>query len=628
MRKSALALLLAVALASALAPSNRITLPYGKQLFVSGMNLAWINYGADVGDVAIDTNTFKFAVQDVRDSGGNAMRVWLSTNGGNDPKFSATDSLVTGPGTQTVANVKKMLDIARRNGVVLSLTLLTHNFMESGQIGVNIGYNRKLLQTDAGITAYVNNYVTPLVTAVGLDSALLCWEIFNEPEGMVTGIGWTAQRIAKTDVQKVVNRVTGAIHRAVPGVLVSNGAVTFASAADVEGNSNWYTDAALKAVGGDNDGTLDFYMVHYYPWNGAKYSPFTKANSFWALDKPLVVAEFPAASWSQAIVTAAGSNKTVYDAAGIDTLYSHLYNTGYAGAMSWCYMGDNSDPWLGSFSTVKAPMKALYDSHLADIKLKDVTRASASGNGVLQMTYVNADNTVWTNLHKDSTFNLTGKGTISVDVLIPTSATGSFKVHWVLKTGSTWRWDISDTYCTIPADSAWHTCTADLTTIHYYSDATQLAPLAQVHSIILHFSTADSFSGKVWFDNVKLGSTVLYNFDDGRPVFAVDTYSANEASKVTGLDAVLTGGATPILAAPALASKTPAVLRSKDLVQLQFPTAGARSISLHDLQGNELGRAESQGSVMTFSLPAEGVMVLQVREPDGSSWVRTLAPGK
>lgn len=333
--------------------SDRITLPSGEKIFVSGHNLAWINFAGDVGDAPLNATAFEAAMKAVADSGGNTMRVWLSTNGANDPKFGA-DGYVSGLGSRTIANVQQMLSIAKKHKMLLMPVLLTHNFMQNQ--GQNLTYTRRMLTTDSGIAAYIKNAVVPLVTAIGNDPNLICWEIANEAEGMVSGVGWTYEKIAKTDVQKFTNRMAGAIKRAVPGVLVSTGTVQASYL-------GWYTDDQLKSVGGDADGTMDFYQVHYYGWNGVSNSPFRKGAAAWGMDKPIVVGEFASSSWGPSTP----SSSAMQDAEKVDTLLENLFKNGYAGGLFWQYQRDGGDPWMMGFSTSAPSMAALKRAHPADV---------------------------------------------------------------------------------------------------------------------------------------------------------------------------------------------------------------------------------------------------------------------
>jgi hypothetical protein len=384
--------------------SDRITLPSGEKIFLAGYNLAWINFAGDVGDAPLNATAFRAAMKAVADSGGNTMRVWLATNGSKDPVFGA-DGLVVGPGSKTLGNVQQMLAIAKEHKLLLMPVLLTHNFMQ-GQAGVNLDNNRKLLTTDAGLKAFIDNYLVPLVTAIGKDPNLVCWEIANEAEGMVEGVGWTNQRIAKADVQKFTNRMAGAIHRAVPGVLVSTGTVQASYL-------NWYSDAALKAAGGDADGVLDFHMVHYYGWNGTGNSPFRKGASAWGVDKPLVVGEFASSSWS----TTTLSTSPMQDAEMVDTLLENLHRNGYAGGLFWQYQPDGGDPWMKGFATSAASLAKLARAHPADVAFdgasdgKVAVVASASVGGKVTASpagRVDSGTTVALTAAADAGFEFTG----------------------------------------------------------------------------------------------------------------------------------------------------------------------------------------------------------------------------
>lgn len=84
----------------------------------------------------------------------------------------------------------------------------------------------------------------------------------------------------------------------------------------------------MKA-GGKRTGTLDFYQIHSYP-NGNKFddqAPFSNNRSkfAYALDKPLVIGEFPAND----------DNGGFTDA----ELYEYTYAHGFDGAWGWAANG-------------------------------------------------------------------------------------------------------------------------------------------------------------------------------------------------------------------------------------------------------------------------------------------------
>ena len=342
----------------AMPAASRITLPSGKKIFAVGMNLAWINYAGDVGNTAIDTSKFDKPMKDIADSGANCMRIWLSTDGTHDPVYSSTTGLVTGAGTQTVANIQKMLKLAKKHNLVLVLVLLTHNWVNKSIDQTILANNKKMLTTDAGLQAYIDNYLVALVKAIGNDPNLLCWEIFNEPEGMVDGWSSPKNTITQAQVQKAVNWIAAAIHTNVPNVLVSNGAASL-------GTMSWYTDNALSTVGTKTNGVLDFYMAHYYGWNGTSNSPFTKTYASWNLDKPLIIGEYASTSWSKST----SSSSPMQDGANVDTLLTYLDKVGYAGGMGWQYQQDAGDPWMKGFPTFGHSMAQAFRADSASIKL-------------------------------------------------------------------------------------------------------------------------------------------------------------------------------------------------------------------------------------------------------------------
>ena len=310
---------------------NQISLLNGQRIFVSGINVAWHNFGNDVGDESLDVAWFTGLLDGVACADGNAIRWWLFTNLSSSPTIDPITKLVNGLAASTIANIRTVLDLALARGVYVDLCLLSFDMIKLEKPGVDVSANLKVLQSDEGRTAFIQKALTPLVTAIGKHPAILCWEIFNEPEGMVKSLagdwGNIADGVQMLDVQKMVNQACGAIHRAMPGVPVSNGSWAFiASSETIPGDCNYYSDKALIDAGGDVDGVLDFYMVHYYEWAGQVRSPFHIPASYWKLDKPIVIAEFPAKGLSEQV--------------GVMTpaqAWQALYDGGYAGALAWCY---------------------------------------------------------------------------------------------------------------------------------------------------------------------------------------------------------------------------------------------------------------------------------------------------
>jgi hypothetical protein len=323
------------------------------------MNIAWDHFANDVGDTAIDEAKFLKIMEDIQAAGGNSLRLWLSTNAANDPKFDSATGLVKGLGSQTINNVKKILDMAAGHGIVMSMCLLSFDLLQTGETGVNPTYNLKLLETDAGIQAYIDNALLPLVKAIGNHPGLLCWEIFNEPEGMCSDIpwgGWSTQKTTVAHVQRFINKTVGAIHRAVPGVYVSSSSWCAKAMTDVPGFINYYTDAKLIGAGGDADGKLDFYQLHYYDNNfNIDFSPFHHDLSYWKLDKPVLIGEFSA----EGLIF-------LKPKVSIVDCYTRAYNGGYAGAFAWNYPGFNT----GNYSTCKPAMQNIYNLHTDTVKLK------------------------------------------------------------------------------------------------------------------------------------------------------------------------------------------------------------------------------------------------------------------
>lgn len=326
-----------------------------QKIFLSGMNLAWVNFAQDLS--RFNEEKFSSAIQDVRLAGGNTVRWWVFVNNASSPSIGP-DGLVSTLEEEHLDNLKRGLDIAWENGIGINITLLSFDMLKSDQVSpLILEANKKILLDDKALEAFINKAVIPMVTALKNHPGIVAWEVFNEPEGMARNFGWTSNKVTMDAIQKVVNRVAGAIHREAPGSLVTNGSWNMQVLTDTNGMYNYYRDDRLIKAGGDKDGTLDFYSAHFYPEHfDDSTNPFAHPKSYWGLDKPLVIAEFP----SRGIRKLKGKGFQPSKEMNTETAFRWLIENGYAGALSWTLT--NHDGFGGIYQSTDA-MAALVGEY-------------------------------------------------------------------------------------------------------------------------------------------------------------------------------------------------------------------------------------------------------------------------
>jgi len=391
-------------------PDGRI--PFnGGSMFLNGANVAWVSFARDIGpdEGRPNLDQFDAVFEEVGKHGGNAMRLWLHTNGWKTPEWGP-DSTVVGPGENAIEDLRDILDTAWEHevGLVLclwSFDMLRKSFGEEDNIGLNLDRNEALLRDSVHTQTYVDSALVPMVEAVGDHPAVIAWEIFNEPEGMAQEFGWDFNRqVPMSDIQRFVNQTAAGIHRADEDALVTNGTWSFigltdkppkkrrkhppvealsderierirrdlseryrhpftreeakkayARMAKAADNFNYYRDDRLIEQGGYENGTLDFYSVHYYDWAGTELSPFHVDKEYWGLEKPVAVMEFH-----------------MGETFGVarDELYPELLNRGYAGANSWSWTDMGPSDWGATLDVMERLREDYPGAVLPDSTMK------------------------------------------------------------------------------------------------------------------------------------------------------------------------------------------------------------------------------------------------------------------
>jgi len=417
------------------------------------------------------------------------------------PAIDESTHLVTGLKENTIANMKKALDIAEEYGVMVSMCLFSHNLMEPNQWGL---YNEKLdieankkLFTDEGTSAFINNVLIPVVKAIGNHNALMTWEVFNEPEGM-TSVGWTTEKLEKATLQKFTNKIAAAIHTENPKLLVSTGSVNIQY-------QNWWNDSALIEAGGESNGTLDFFQTHYYPYYQADaVSPFVNTaaqmQTTYGYDaKPMIIGEFPASGWAGATYTTSMAAKTEITA---EQAYRNAFDGGYAGALAWQYIGDKTEANFGGYTYTIEPaldaMKVLAAKEEASIKIKDVTIEESTGNGMMAVTY-GADNA---QIEYQKTFDLSGANAFTFTV--KNNGSEDADLYLIFKLTDAWTWTETDGSCVVPAGEK-KTCSFDISGL---TDRNKT-----LSTIIANY--AAGYTGTLIYDDFVAGDT-LWNFNEDK----------------------------------------------------------------------------------------------------------------
>ncbi len=201
---------------------------------------------------------------------GNSIRFWLHPDGSPLPVVKEDYNLrIIDRFTSTqIESIRFVLDLGTKYHILFNLCLWSFDMLNDQGYGPAYGLWNLILTNDTNTLSYINNWMVPLITAIGQHQNLLSYEVFNEPEGMSTTWGWTnclsnnsnCAKVSVLTLQRFANRVISAIHNVFPDLYVTVGSWSYIASSNVNGNTNIWSDDALIAAGGHLNGVLDFYQ--------------------------------------------------------------------------------------------------------------------------------------------------------------------------------------------------------------------------------------------------------------------------------------------------------------------------------------------------------------------------------
>jgi len=134
----------------------------GKDVFLSGGNLAWIDYGNDFGNGQSFSRRCDLQdyIKKISEAGGNSIRIWLFVEGHAIPQWSE-DGYVTSTDAQgtLVDDLKTYLEYAAAKNVFVTLCLW------NGALMRNDNY-KQLYYSEDKLNSFIDKALTPLVTGL------------------------------------------------------------------------------------------------------------------------------------------------------------------------------------------------------------------------------------------------------------------------------------------------------------------------------------------------------------------------------------------------------------------------------------------------------------------------------
>jgi hypothetical protein len=175
------------------------------------------------------------------------------------------------------ADVDAAVAAAGARGIGIMFVLLDFLWCARARFvnGVQLGGRSELLEHRAKRAALLERVLSPIFDRYGAERPVVAWDMFNEPEWAVTGLGARRRSpaVSLETMRAFVEEAVRLIHRQ------TGQAATLGSAA-----AHWV--GAWKTLG------LDFYQTHWYE-HLERRTPLGRAVRDLGIDRPVLLGEFP-----------------------------------------------------------------------------------------------------------------------------------------------------------------------------------------------------------------------------------------------------------------------------------------------------------------------------------------------
>jgi len=252
--------------------------------FLEGANLPWFSCGNDFGGNAWHPEGgisapgriehIRPVFEALQREGITCLRWWLFADGRSGIRSDAT-GCPAGLDDRVFPDIDLALELAADHGI--RIIPVCFDFLLCGPKemsgDVQLGGRRHWIRNREHWVALETHVLKPLFKRYGSHPAILAWDLFNEPEWAIFGMGGREASVSPWLMRARLARMARLAHRHGDRPVT----VGLASA------------RALPLVRGLG---LDFYQVHWYDRHDA-FSPLDRPAERLGLDRPLLLGEYP-----------------------------------------------------------------------------------------------------------------------------------------------------------------------------------------------------------------------------------------------------------------------------------------------------------------------------------------------